>query len=150
MLHVQTLPGPFDAIINMWQSFGYFTEETNRGLLRQIHRILAPDGRFVIDMYNRDYFVEHQGRKRQEIAGLTVDSHGYMEGNRWHSELTYSDAHDEVVDGDHIEWQIFTPDEFAEVAAECGIETVLNCTWSDEKQAPPPQIPRMQVVLEKR
>ena len=148
MLRLGELPGEFDAIINMWQSFCYFDEATNLDLLRQVYRKLTPGGRFIIDMYNRDYYELHQGEKRQEIDGITVDSRGYMEGKRWHSHLTYSDASGEL-GGDHIEWQVFTPDEFADVAARCGFQTILACTWSDENQKPSPEIARVQCVLEK-
>lgn len=148
MLNLGKLPGQFDAIINMWQSFSYFDEKTNHDLLRQVHRKLTPGGRFIIDMYNRDYFEHHQGKKLQEIAGITVDSHGYMRGNRWHSQLSYRDASGELGD-DHIEWQVFTSDEFMTIAIRCGFEAILACTWSDERQAPSPEVPRMQLVLEK-
>ena len=149
MLRIGELSGEFDAIINMWQSFGYFDEETNHDLLRQIHNKLAQGGRFIIDMYNRAYFEHHQGTSQQEINGITVESHGYMQGKRWHSHLNYSDAHGEL-GGDHMEWQMFTPNEFSTLAAQCDFDTALACTWSDEIREPSPDVARMQFVLEKR
>jgi SAM-dependent methyltransferase len=138
----------FDAVINMWQSFSYFDEESNRDLLRQIYSKLTPGGRFIIDMYNRDYFASHQGSQRQEINGVTVESHNSMQGNRWHSVLKYSDERGEL-GGDHMDWQMFSPEEFSTLAAQTGFETALACTWSDEQRTPSPDVARMQVVLEK-
>lgn len=149
MLRVDELVGEFDAIINMWQSFSYFDAETNRDLLCQLHRKLAPGGRFVIDMYNRDYFEQCQGNNCREINGITVESHGYMQGNRWHSQLRYSDARGEL-GHDHMEWQLFTPGEFSALAAQCGFDTALICTWSDESQVTSADVARMQIVLDKR
>lgn len=149
MRDLGALPGAFDAVINMWQSLSYFDEATNIALLRQIAAKLAPAGRFGVDMYNRDYFERNQGDKVQQINGVTVVSHGYMEGNRWHSVLTYRDEHGERGE-DHMDWQIFTPVEFSALAAECGFTSRLVCAFSDESIVPSSDIPRMQFVLEKR
>jgi len=100
-------------------------------------------------MYNRDYFESRQGSQRREINGITVESNDYMQGNRWHSVLKYSDARGEL-GSDHMDWQMFSPEEFSALAALPGFETTLACTWSDEQKAPSPDIARMQVVLEKR
>lgn len=148
MRQVSELAGEFDAIINMWQSFSYFDEETNRDLLRQIHGKLTPGGRFIIDMYNREYFANHQGSQRQEINGVTIEATNYLQGNRWHSIPRYSDASGEL-GSDHFDWQMFSPTEFSTLAASLSFKTALACTWSDEQKAPSPEIARMQVVLEK-
>ncbi len=42
----------FDAVLNMFTSFGYFGDEENEELIRSIARILKPDGRFLIDYLN--------------------------------------------------------------------------------------------------
>lgn len=149
MLKLGELPASLDAIINMWQSLSYFDEETNAALLRQIAMKLAPAGRFIVDMYNRDYFERNQGHTRRGINGVTVESHGYMEGNRWHSVLAYHDAHG-ARGGDHMEWQVYTPDEFRTLAAACGLTPLLTCALDDETTAPSLHIARMQFVLEKR
>jgi SAM-dependent methyltransferase len=145
---VGALPGTFDAMISMWQSLSYFDEETNAEVLRQIRRRLTPGGRFIVDLYNREYFERHQGLKRQEIDGTIVESHGYLQGNRWHVVLTYRDALG-VLGGDHMDWQIFTPGEFVTLAAEYGFTSRLVCTWADETIAPSTDIARMQIVLER-
>ncbi len=149
MREVSDVPGTFDAVINMWQSLSYFDEETNAEVLRQIHRKLTPGGRFIVDLYNRAYFERNQGEKRQELDGTLVESHGYMQGNRWHSMLTYRDAHGGVVGEDHMDWQLYTPDEFVALASACGFTARLLCTWADEHRAPSPDVARMQVVLER-
>ena len=149
MRELSALPGSFDAVINMWQSLSYFDDATNIEVLRQIAAKLAPARRFVVDMYNRDYFERNQGHKSQHINGVTVETDGYMEGNRWHSVLTYRDEHGERGE-DHMDWQLYTPGEFGALAAECGLVSLLACAFSDERVAPSPEAPRMQFVLEKR
>jgi len=124
-------------------------EETNTDLLRQIHRKLTPGGRFIIDMYNRDYYEGHQGSQRREINGVIVESHNYLQGNRLHTVLQYQDEGGER-GGDHFEFQMFTTEAFCALAAACGFTPLLVCTGSDEHIAPSPDAARMQIVLEKK
>lgn len=149
MREVGKLPGTFDGVINMWQSLAYFDEATNAEVLRQVRSKLTPGGRFIVDIYNRDFFERNQGQRRQEIDGTIVESDGYMEGNRWRSVLTYRDAAGAVIGGDHMEWQMFTPDEFVALASECGFTSWLVCAWADENIAATPDVARMQIVLER-
>jgi SAM-dependent methyltransferase len=141
------LPAELDAIVNMWQSLSYFDEATNAALLRAIHDKLTPGGRFVVDMYHREYFERNQGQKRQELDGVIVETEGYMAGNRWHSVLTYRDEHGQPCGADHMDWQLYTPDEFAALAADCGFIPILACTWADESRPPSPDVARFQTVL---
>jgi len=47
------LAGPFDAVVNLFTSFGYFeTDEENGAVLREIGRLLKPGGRFLLDFMN--------------------------------------------------------------------------------------------------
>jgi SAM-dependent methyltransferase len=47
--------GSFDWVLNFFTSFGYFeTERENFQVLEEIVRILAPGGRFLIDIMNSD------------------------------------------------------------------------------------------------
>jgi hypothetical protein len=48
-----------------------------------------------------------------------------------------------------MDWQMFTPNEFVALAAECGFTSRLACTWADESLPPSPDVARMQVVLER-
>lgn len=44
--------GVFDAVLNLFTSFGYFSDDENTGLIRSIGRVLKPGGRFYIDYLN--------------------------------------------------------------------------------------------------
>ena len=44
---------PFDAVVNLFTSFGYFDEdEQNEKVLHEMHRLLKKEGRFIIDFLN--------------------------------------------------------------------------------------------------
>lgn len=55
MTAVPVAPG-FDAVTSFFTSFGYFeTEEHDARVLREIARLLVPQGRFLIDFLNADH-----------------------------------------------------------------------------------------------
>src|SRR5690606_24618685 len=50
----------FDAVLLWNASFGYFEEEKNVAVLRNIHRALKPGGSFLLDIPSRDFVVAQQ------------------------------------------------------------------------------------------
>jgi SAM-dependent methyltransferase len=50
----------FDIVINLFTSFGYFeSEKEDRRVLQGVHKALKKDGRFLIDVLNREWLVRH-------------------------------------------------------------------------------------------
>lgn len=49
--------GRFDRVINWFTAFGYFDDEGNRRVLREVNRALRPGGRFALELNNRDRIV---------------------------------------------------------------------------------------------
>lgn len=49
----------FDAVINMFAAFGYFTDEENAGVLQRVADALRPEGLFLIDLLNREWMVRN-------------------------------------------------------------------------------------------
>lgn len=50
--------GRFDAVVNLFTSFGYFdSEDEDRRVLDGVRRVLNPGGRFLIDTMNRDWLM---------------------------------------------------------------------------------------------
>lgn len=46
----------FDAVVNLFTSFGYFTDDQeNRRVLMEMERLLKPGAKFIIDYLNPDY-----------------------------------------------------------------------------------------------
>lgn len=143
MRHLEELPGQFEAILSLWQSFGYFDEETNLDILRQISCKLKPRGRFILDIYQRGFFEAHQGSRKIEREGLIITSTNRMSGNRLTAELDYGNSRDT------FEWQLYTLDEICHLAAGFGLACLLICTDYEEQKPPTVDKPRMQLVFER-
>lgn len=49
--------GSFDAILCLGTSFGYYDDEENRAVLRSMASMLAPGGRLLLHVFNRDHII---------------------------------------------------------------------------------------------
>ena len=146
MRRLDALSGRFDAAINMWQSFGYFDDESNRRILAAINEKLNPQGRFIIDIYNRDFFVDKQGEQQFERAGQRIIERKALVEKTLTVDLDYGESGA----SSRFVWQVYTPEEFVQLASECGFEMVASGTNADSKLPPSPEYPRMQFILQKR
>ncbi len=65
----------FDWVLNFFTSFGYFeTERENFQVLEEVVRVLAPRGRFLIDLFNVDHVIATlQPHETREINGRDVE-----------------------------------------------------------------------------
>jgi len=91
----------FDAVINIFSSFGYFADEAdNRRVLEGVARALRPGGRFLIDVMNRDWRVRQDMERHwfeagdlvvladpwfDPVAGRTGETWRWLEGGQWQS-----------------------------------------------------------------
>lgn len=143
MTRLADLPGPFDAVICMWQSFGYHDAATNADVLLQMANLVQEGGRIVLDIYNREFFETRQGTRSAEVHGVEIVTTQRLAGDRLIVDLEYRDRHQRET----FDWQVFTPWEISDLAGSAGLDLVLACTGFDEQQAPSADRPRMQVVF---
>ena len=50
---------PFDGIMCLWTSFGFYDDETNDDILRQCLKLVVPGGFFALDIVNRDWLIRN-------------------------------------------------------------------------------------------
>jgi SAM-dependent methyltransferase len=50
---------PFDGILCLWTSFGFYDDATNDDILRQCLNLVKPGGFFALDIVNRDWLLCH-------------------------------------------------------------------------------------------
>lgn len=146
MRRIDEISGCYDAVVNLWQSFGYFDDTTNRDILRQIGRKLNPGGRLILDIYNREFFERNEGVRSCEKEGVSVTEDKRMAGARLQVTLSYNDG----ASSDRFDWQLYTAPEMAELLGDLGFREVIACTDFDESRPPSSDKPRMQLVFEKQ
>ncbi|WP_169713717.1 class I SAM-dependent methyltransferase [Paludifilum halophilum] len=75
-------PNAFDAVVNLFTSFGYFAEdEDNRKVLSELARVLKPGGRFLVDFLNRES-VERSlvPESEREVDGTRIREKRWIDG----------------------------------------------------------------------
>ncbi len=136
--------GGFDAVLCIWQSFGYFDEAENRRVLAAMAGCLRPGGRLVLDLYHREYLATRPMASRRVVAGVSVESRAHLTGNRYAVELAYSSG-----GHDRFDWEVFTPPEMRAVALAAGLKPLLMVSEFSERIVPGPRLQSFQVVLER-
>ncbi len=73
----------FDALVNWFTSFGYFSDDQNKAVLAQFHDALKPGGRFVLETLNitrlllnfqPQHFIERDGDLMADEIQLDVEN----------------------------------------------------------------------------
>jgi len=73
--------GEFDAVINMFTSFGYFDRaEEDRAVLAGVARALKPRGKFLMERFNREalaYELPHESWRIQEDGSVVLQEDAF-------------------------------------------------------------------------
>jgi len=57
---------PFDGILCLWTSFGFYDDDTNDDILRQCLKLVKSGGFFALDIVNRDWLLRNFSERRFE------------------------------------------------------------------------------------
>jgi SAM-dependent methyltransferase len=143
MRAIHNLGGQFDGVLVLWQSFGYFSPAENDKVLRDVHGLLRPSGRLLLDVFHADYFRRYDGPRSKLPVGVSLLEDRVV-GDRLQSRIRYDDATEETMD-----FEIFTPVQLAERVGSAGFRVVESCCWWDQRRPPDPRQPRFQLTLER-
>jgi len=90
-------PETFDAVVNLFTAFGYFSDEENARILCEVARVLRPGGWLVLDVANRDALIRNaQPRSWKRLP----------DGSLVLSEWTW-----DVATGRYTHWQLLLGDQ---------------------------------------
>jgi SAM-dependent methyltransferase len=134
----------YDVAIVMSQSFGHFDNETNRELLARLAGGIRNGGRILLDLWNPDFFIAHQGERTLQTPPGIVREEKSIHGGRLLVHLTYPDGAKE-----NFDWQLFTPAEMKRLAESVWLSVETVCTNFDATEKPNAENPRIQFVLQK-
>lgn len=135
----------YDAILSLWQSFDFFDQQTNERVIHQISKKLLPKGRFILDIFNQDFFINHQGKYEYERRGIHLtETKTIIEGRL----IVQLDCH-ELNTRDKYTFQIFTPKKIMTLVEKYGLTTLVKCTHFNTKEQPSAEHSRMQFVFER-
>ncbi|MGI9627410.1 MAG: class I SAM-dependent methyltransferase [Longimicrobiales bacterium] len=144
MADLDDLPSDFDAVLCLWQSFGFGTDDENLETLAKMGRRVRPGGRFLLDIYNAEALKGLPGETTRQVGERTVRTRQVLQDGRLQAHISYSDRPVE----DHYDWRVYTPSELMGLASAAGLKTLFACAWFDAEVAPSPEHRRMQMLFE--
>jgi SAM-dependent methyltransferase len=126
MRNLHQIEDPFDAVISMWASFGYFDDDTNAAVLAAMSDILKlRGGVLVLDLQNPAFYATREGAR--ELRPGVIETKHVLDG-RLYVEHDY---------GARFEWRLY---EAEEVAALLPSLTLVEVDTS-------PESPRLRLVF---
>ena len=145
MFELNSIGRTFDGVLCLWQSFGYGSSDQNRALLADMRQVVRPGGRIVLDIYNAEAVAALPTLATEQRGGRIVRTRRTLCDRRLHVELDYSDSEGT----DRHEWEIYTPSQIMQLAADVDLAVVLGCAWFDDVIEPSSEHLRMQLLLER-
>lgn len=124
--------GGFDAVVNLFSSFGYFKEDHEHiQVLREIKRVLKPDGRFIIDYLNPSYTADHlipeseRMDEGQRIVERRMIMNGYVMKRITISQVNKIAGNDQGESREPREYleriKLYTAEQFTDMLGEAGL-----------------------------
>lgn len=67
--------GPFEGVLCVGSTLGYFSDEENLACLRRMHDMLTPGGKLLLEVFNRDHIISRLPARSwwQGRGGLVLD-----------------------------------------------------------------------------
>jgi cyclopropane fatty-acyl-phospholipid synthase-like methyltransferase len=128
------LESGFDAAIIMWMSFGFFSDEDDRAVLRKVHAALKPGGRLLLELINRDYLVRcFRPRDEKIVDGIKVVEERVFDplSSRIHSKIHREEASGTVTRETH--WRAYSPHELKNILEDIGFQFVAGYGGPDRR-----------------
>ena len=145
--------GPFDAVVNMFTSHGYYRRDADLRFFQDLHGLCAPGAALVIETLNRDYILRNfTPIGHEESGGICKYDHRSfdLETSSIHSAWSfYEKGEDDLSLRLRVDLQLraYSLHEMKELLARAGWEPISSFTWDGERtSAVGPDSFRMWVV----
>jgi ubiquinone/menaquinone biosynthesis C-methylase UbiE len=129
------LDGGFDAVVNLFTSFGYFEKDEEQvKVLREIYRLLKPGGKFVIDFLNPAYVIRHLvPHSAREDAENLIDESRRIEDGYVKKDIILTTKNDPTPRQYHERVKLYSLEEFREMIEEAGLQLeAVHGSYEDE------------------
>jgi SAM-dependent methyltransferase len=122
--------GEYDLVTSFWNSIGYYDRETDRETLAAARDLLSPEGRLVVEMTNKAFFLTNfsESDARESEEGLVVERAEYdPTTGRHRTEIDHFDRTEEGYEhtaSTTFEPRLYAPVELRELCEDAGFDEV--------------------------
>ncbi len=145
------LDDTFDAVVNLFTTFGYFLEDSeNLKVLKSVHSMLRPQGRFMIDFLNANLVEKNLVKSESgQYENIHFDIERFIEDNMVYKKITFSGA--DIVEPVSYQERVklYDLNWFRQRFDECGFS--LKNSWGNYsgEEFNPEKSPRLILLAEK-
>ncbi|MDQ0194642.1 class I SAM-dependent methyltransferase [Paenibacillus wynnii] len=118
------LAGGFDAVVNLFTSFGYFEEDEEQiKVLREIRRMLKPGGKFIIDFLNPSCVIRNLvPHSTREDGDILIDEKRRIQDGYVKKDITITSKEDGTPRQYHECVKLYPLEKFQEMIAVAGLQ----------------------------
>lgn len=140
---------PWDAVVSLFTSFGYFSDAENEAVARGMAESLVPGGRLLLDLANREALEQSHGKRTwsERPGGYLLDEYAFDADARRFlcNRILLTDGRERRYPFDH---RAYSEQEIRALLKKAGLR-VLAVYGSLERTPFTPRSPRMVVLAEK-
>jgi SAM-dependent methyltransferase len=139
------LAGGFDAVVNLFTSFGYFEKDEEQvKVLREIHRMLRPGGKFIIDFLNPAHVIAHLvPHSTREEGDVLIDETRRIEDGYVKKDIVLTSRPEGEPRRYHERVKLYTREQFSAMIAAAGLRLDQVHGSYDEEEYDEEHSPRM-------
>lgn len=118
------LAGGFDAVVNLFTSFGYFEEDEEQvKVLCEIHRMLKPGGKFIIDYLNPAHVIRNLvPHSTREDGENLIDESRRIESGYVKKDIILTTKSDSAPRKYHERVKLYPLEKFQEMIEKAGLQ----------------------------
>lgn len=118
------LTGGFDAVVNLFTSFGYFEEDEEQvKVLCEIHRMLKPGGKFIIDYLNPAHVIRNLvPHSTREDGENLIDEFRWIECGYVKKDIILTTKSDSTPRKYHERVKLYSLEKFQEMIEIAGLQ----------------------------
>lgn len=116
----------YDAVIIMYQSFGYFEDQEDKNILKRIYFCLKAKGRFLLEILNRDYILKHFSEvTEKQINGIKVIEKRKYDILKSRINSTITRYEEGKLIAKKMSWRLYSPHEIKNILEGIGFKFIV-------------------------
>ncbi len=119
----------FDVVLNLFTSFGYFSDDENLDVLRKMARALKKNGKIIMDVSNRDFIIKHfrKSRLSKLKPGYLLEERKFdFSTSRINATWTFLSKNKRKISEKKISCRIYSYHELKNMFEKVGIKIIKN------------------------